>query len=136
MVALNDVPKFTLEAKVHLLSLAPLAARCEPCCTGAPALYMGSRNLVPLKPCHRTYYTTESFPAAQRHLGIPRVWCSAESRNFSHARKIKSILDNLSCYLIQKVLHLVFPMEGYDGFSCGESAKRLLVGVTCGVTFP
>lgn len=121
----------------------PMAAGCEPCCTGAPALYVGSRNLVPLKPCNRINYTVESFPEAagvgecSQELAPPRGTggyhtsrCSAEPGNFSHTGKFKSIPDNLLCYLIQKVLHLVFTSKEDDGCSCGESAKRLLVGVT------
>ena len=119
-----------------------MAAGREPHCTGAPALYMGSKNLIALKPCNRINSTVESFPAAagvggwsqelapRRHPGIPRAWFSAEPGNFSQTGKFKSIPDNLLRYLIQKVFHLVFPSKGDDGCSCGESAKRLLLGVT------
>jgi len=106
---------------------------------------VGSKNLIALKPRNRINHTAESFPAAaevggccqefapQRCAGMPRAPCSAEPGNFSHTGKSKSIPDNLLCHAIQKVLHLVLRSKGDDGCSCGESANRLLVGVTSGV---
>lgn len=105
-----------------------MSARHEPHCKGAPAISVDSkktsRNLVTINS------TVKTFPTAAK------VRCILVfSKTWGHTGKCRAIPANLSCYLIQKGLHLVFTGQKDGGCGCGESLNTLLLGVTWGVTF-